>query len=434
MTKNKEMTVNIKRVTDGSNSHFFGYFDKCAWNADETKILAHEVNFDEYPPSATDKAIIGYVDLKADNNFVRIGETCAWNFQQGAMLQWHPAYPNTKIIFNDRQQNKYVTVIYDIETNEKLIFDEPVAAVSRDGRFAISLNFSRLYEMRPGYGYAGIVDKNSEIDASEDDGVKLIDLRTGDVKFLFSIKDVVDKQVDEALRKRSAKYWFNHALFTPDSERFCFFLRSREKDKVTTHTQLFTANIDGSDLYCLDDSGVISHFDWLNNEKLIAWARKKKPGGSSVQGKIVGLAGNPIFRIKPIGWLLNKLRGTVIGWIRNSIVGDRFVMYKDRTQERVDIGIGLLTEDAHCAFSGDGKYIAMDTYPHEDNLARLFLYDIKNNKVIDVAKLYSRPDLIGEVRCDLHVSWNRNGTKLCFDSVHEGKRQVYVVDIKSLIK
>ena len=33
-----------------------------------------------------------------------------------------------------------------------------------------------------------------------------------------------------------------------------------------------------------------------------------------------------------------------------------------------------------------------------------------------------------DTRCDLHPRWDRKGEKICFDSVFEGKRRVYIVE------
>jgi hypothetical protein len=39
-----------------------------------------------------------------------------------------------------------------------------------------------------------------------------------------------------------------------------------------------------------------------------------------------------------------------------------------------------------------------------------------------------------EIRCDLHPRWNRAGDAISFDSLHEGFRGVYSMEIGSLLK
>jgi Tol biopolymer transport system component len=46
----------------------------------------------------------------------------------------------------------------------------------------------------------------------------------------------------------------------------------------------------------------------------------------------------------------------------------------------------------------------------------------------------SPPDIVGkEWRCDTHPSASRSGRQFCFDSAHNGGRQVYVADIAGLL-
>jgi hypothetical protein len=49
---------------------------------------------------------------------------------------------------------------------------------------------------------------------------------------------------------------------------------------------------------------------------------------------------------------------------------------------------------------------------------------------IELGRYYAAPQFKGDVRCDLHPRWNRSGTQASFDSVHEGSRQVYVIDVR----
>ena len=73
----------------------------------------------------------------------------------------------------------------------------------------------------------------------------------------------------------------------------------------------------------------------------------------------------------------------------------------------------------------------------------MILYNLEKNKRIDIGKFYSIPDKkynigkdweISGMRCDLHPRWNRDGTKICIDSVHEGSRNIYVLDVSAIVK
>ena len=78
-------------VTRGTAHHFFGYYEKSPWNASGGLLAAHEVDFNDRPPGADDRARIGLVHLADGARFQPLAETRTWNWQQGSMLQWHPA-------------------------------------------------------------------------------------------------------------------------------------------------------------------------------------------------------------------------------------------------------------------------------------------------------------------------------------------------------
>ena len=63
----------------------------------------------------------------------------------------------------------------------------------------------------------------------------------------------------------------------------------------------------------------------------------------------------------------------------------------------------------------------------------LMLYDIASDRRIDLGKFYSPAIQLSERRCDLHPRWNRAGTQICFDSVHEGSRQIYLMDGDAIV-
>src|SRR5215831_20286657 len=86
----------VLRVSDpGSKEHplYTGFFFYQCLQFDPTGryVLAMRVDFDYRPIRPTDRADIGFFDLKQQNRWTKIGETTAWNWQQGARLQWRPA-------------------------------------------------------------------------------------------------------------------------------------------------------------------------------------------------------------------------------------------------------------------------------------------------------------------------------------------------------
>ena len=376
-------------VTKGPKHHFFGYYDKCPWNTSGRYLLSHENPFNHRPGTSDDAATIGIIDLESANQFQPITETHAWNWQQGSMLQWWPGDTENKILYNDIRQNRFVSVIKDIHTLAEDVLPRPVAALSHDGRKALSLNFARLADERPGYGYVGLPDRFKNETASDKDGIYLMDVTTGKYDMVISLAQMrrfTDKDIDNR-----TKHWFNHLLFSPDDKRFAFLHRWRST-QGDLRTHFYTADLDGSNIYCLNDHAVTSHFDWFDSRQILAFAH------------------------------------------RNTL-GFKYFLFTDKTNDIQAIGDEKLTQlfDGHCSYSPDRNWILTDTYPDAERLRFLLLYNHQTDKCIKLGAFYEPESKLDELRCDLHPRWSRDGKKVCFDSLHQGSRQVYIMDIAQVL-
>ena len=148
----QKLHLEVQRITDGPKHHFFGYFDKFPWNQKGNYLLAQEVDFTARQPIPGEKSVLGMIDLNNDNKFIPVAETDAWCWQQGCMFQWLND-SQSKVIYNDREGDHFVSRVLDIETGMRETLCRPIYCLSPDGKWALSLNFSRLDRERPGYGY-----------------------------------------------------------------------------------------------------------------------------------------------------------------------------------------------------------------------------------------------------------------------------------------
>jgi Tol biopolymer transport system component len=90
--------------------------------------------------------------------------------------------------------------------------------------------------------------------------------------------------------------------------------------------------------------------------------------------------------------------------------------------------------DGHCSYSPDRQHMLYDSYPDADGYRHLYVYSLKNKRGVTLGSYYSLPDIEGDIRCDLHPRWNRAGTHISFDSIHEGKRHVYAMDLRKVME
>jgi Tol biopolymer transport system component len=214
--------------------------------------------------------------------------------------------------------------------------------------------------------------------------VRLIDLDTGKSRLIVSLSQLANTAPRSDMA--GSHHWVNHIQVSPSGGRIAFFHIWRVgKDGWTV--RLYTCELDGSDLTCLLDTDFVSHYDWMDDDRIFVWTRL--PG-----------------------------------------MGERFALCDRRDGSRRVVGQGVLTEDGHGSFSPDREWIVNDTYPDRYGMRTLMLYRPLGARRIDLARLYSpKSRWWGEIRCDLHPRWSRDGRQICVDSVHSGERQMYIVDV-----
>ncbi|MBM4438100.1 MAG: hypothetical protein FJ029_12910, partial [Actinobacteria bacterium] len=372
-------------VTHEPGQHFFGYYDKCPWDPSGRYLLAMEAEAPDRMPTPEDRLHLGVIDLQGRGRFEPFATTRAWCWQQGTMLQWVPNQPHRTVVFNDRREGAFVGVALDLESGRERVLPRPIYALSRDGRQAVGLNFARLNDVRPGYGYAGLTDPWAAVDAPADDGVYHIDLVRGTAALAASYAQVV--AVAHTTDMDGNKTWFNHCQFSTDDGRVFFLHRWDVPGRPRQHRG-FTMNPDGANLRLAWDTRYISHFDWRSPHEILAWTE--------------------------------TARGA-----RGYYVAD------ERSGAARAVGMGVLTEDGHCSYRPGGGWIVNDTYPDARHLRTLLLHRERDDLRLDLARFLSPPELEGPLRCDLHPRWNRDGTQICIDSAHEGSRQMYLVDVST---
>ena len=387
----KKRTLEVEKISpDDGGFWFFGYFDKYPWDVSARYVLANRAEFMDRQPTADDKLIVGMIDRYDNNKFIKIGETKAWCWQQGCMLQWMNDGTGTKVIYNDRVGDKFVSRIVDVFTGEKQTLCRPVYCLSPNGKYALSVNFSRLDKERPGYGYAGVEDVFAGEKHPENDGVWLIDIEKNTSRLVISVDQIV--KTFNRPEMDDNPNWFNHLLFSPDSRRFAFFHRWRREDGWQT-THMFTADIDGQNIYPLNLEDMSSHYVWFADNKIINFANQHKGGWDYYEFT------DQSDTVKAVG--PEELRGI----------------------------------DGHCSYSLDGNWMLTDNYPipENNNHRSLFLFNNRSRELFELGKFYAAPGLSAPTRCDLHPNWSRDCSQVCFDSIHEGTRHIYIMDISGFI-
>lgn len=394
-----ETFVPYRQITHGPSHHWFGYYDKREFDFTNTLVLSNEVTFEGRSPNPDDQINVGYVDLANGDKWNHLGTSNAWGWQQGCMLQWIGG-DGRRVLWNDKDGDRFVCRIVDLDSGERKTLDLPIYTISPDGRYGLSADFRRINNLRPGYGYAGLPDPFVDQRAPTDSGIWRVDLRTGESKLVVSLSQVADIPWPDGDKHANAWHYFNHLLVNPSSDRFVFLHRYRpEFDPKTLAfkggfvTRMFSANLDGSDLYVLDPSGYTSHFIWDDPQHVTMWTR---PTGRS----------------------------------------DGFYQIQDHTGQIRPVGEKVMIQNGHNTNLPKPyeDWILNDTYPsRSDRRQTVYLYHRTSGRRIDIGHFPSPTQYSGEWRCDTHPRSSNDGRFVVIDSPTDAGRQLHLLDISEIV-
>ena len=323
------------------------------------------------------------VDLEDGDKWVELGETRAWCWQQGCMLQWRPG-SDSEIVWNDREGDHFVCRVLDVKTRELRTLPHPVYHLNPNGKVALGVDFARVNHMRPGYGYPGVEDRNKDVLAPEHSGLYLLDLDTGERTELFSIADVAAipyTNPDPA----GDKHYFNHIQWSPGGERFLFLHRWRPGGGTAGfETRMLTAAADGTDIRLITDKPGVSHFEWRDPEHICIH--------------------RGAYRVYP-----------------DDGSGDEETIWE--------------APNGHQSYLPDKDWVLTDTYPlGKDRQQVLYLLHIPTKRIVLLGRFPQPPEYKGEWRCDLHPRVTHGGRRVIFDSTHTGEgRQLFLIDISDVV-
>lgn len=382
---------NIIRVSpdDRDNEYFFGYYDKSPWDATGRYMLCMRAKNTWSEPDPSGEADILLLESLDGYAFHVIGKTHTWNVQQGCMAQWLGPDFLSKIIYNDLRGSKYCSIVMDVRSGKERILPMPVYTVSNDGKTALSLDFSRLHSLRLGYGYSALPEETKGVALPDKTCIWKMDLETGDVVELLKYTDFASFQPRPEMLEEGSVHKVNHLMLSPNGKRFMVLYRWFVGQRK--YTRLITCNVDGTDMYVLSDDDMVSHCYWKNDEEIIAFERKRE-------------------------------------------YGPGFYLMTDKTQKWTHIW-PQLSNDGHPSYCPtDNSLVVFDTYPSRSRIQEVKLgrdNDTEGGSVKTIAKVFSPFKYDNDTRCDLHPRWSRDGKQVCFDSVFEGHRGLYVVNVEN---
>lgn len=438
------------KSVNGYGHYFFGFHDLIAFNHDNEKILCLNPKIINRPPLPGEKIDFGYANTNSGQYF-KIGKTNAFNYPQGARQQW---LNNDQFIINNQVGNLWGAEVYDSVSGKQIESYESTAhCVTKDNKFAFGLDYQRIHRLG-GYGYTGLYDECENDPIPTTQGLWILDLNSKEKKLLVSIKEISECDISPNSTVQSHHY-ITHLVLNPSNNRIAFLHRFFLPDGGI-RTRLMTVGINGENLRCLT-VGFLSHFDWKDEKTIFIWGR--------TGGNVDIIRSNPVFSnpiIKPLLGLAKNAMKFVLNRLSNQLSMSFLLVSDDDIPTINEIAKGIITEDGHPMFSPTNRDVIInDTYPNSFGERTLMLYNFVSNVRIDlgVFKMINEKPEIRDLdqitkgvdqnilkmistdlycftrsglHCDLHPRWNYNGTTVAFDSIHNGKRNLYWMNVDKI--
>jgi hypothetical protein len=354
----------------------FWFFEGLQFDATGRYALAMKVSFQERDVTPADRGEIGYIDLADKNRWTRIGATAAWNWQQGCRLTWRGR--SNEILWNDLADDgsHFVCRTYDFKTGARRTLPRPIYDVSRDGAIALTHDFQRMRHGKS-TNYVGIPDRYEDQIAPAEIGIEKMDMNTGRVEFLISLKRMAEIAFPGGYKGKTNLYFFREG-WNPSGSRFIAFLKNADQP---TYTGGWSISADGKDVRFFYITP--SHHAWIDDNTILE--------------------------------------------------GRQFSIYKDdgsgKPHRVADVG----STDFDPTVLPGGQWFLLDTYPIK-GYQHVVLFHRPSRLFVPLAKLKNTAQVDTDYRVDIHARTSRDGRTVCIDATHEGLgRQMYIIPITHIL-
>jgi len=77
-----------------------------------------------------------------------------------------------------------------------------------------------------------------------------------------------------------------------------------------------------------------------------------------------------------------------------------------------------------------GQQFVTDTYPDKRRMQHLVMGDLRSGTLTHLGQFHQDFGYGGQSRCDLHPRWAPDGSGVFFDSVCDGRRRLYFLELE----
>jgi hypothetical protein len=170
---------------------------------------------------------------------------------------------------------------------------QPVAngGVKQDGGMFAAINYARMARLRPVTGYPGTWDWTGDVLHPTDDGLFVVDAKTGERKLIVTFKQMRDMLAARHPQIDKKPLFLNHTLWNREGDRIFFFVRGDfgAKDRINVP---MTVKPDGSGL--VEQRIFIGgHPEWDFKSRMLGRVEDKLIVYDSLKMEVVDTIGGP---------------------------------------------------------------------------------------------------------------------------------------------
>lgn len=355
------------------NEHYFvGYYDKDPVDFSGQDILCHKVD-NQYSNDIEPKnAEIGLLSID-NNQFQLLTTTNAMNWQLGSRVQW---LNKNIIIFNDVIDNNQCSIKFDINTKKTLLqYQRPFWDISPDKKYGASLNFSRIKEKRPGYGYIGNnIDNNTEV-------LTVFSLEDDSLIYYIRLEEIFEKVGFENITNEDI--YLNHIVWSPCSTKLMTIFHYENKKENRRMIYPVLIHLESKKIDFLFEDGYFSHHTWIDENRILAYIK---------------IDNNYCFAIwsKETGW--------------------------------EEIRDSMPKLDGHPTYIKSIDKVVVDSYPNRLGIMSLYIGSLDQNDKLDtIATIVNNFQYKGANRCDLHPRVSNKYNLIVCDTPLKNGRKVLII-------
>ncbi len=402
-------------VTPNRKGCIHRFFDTNPISPSGRYLAVFQFPFEDRRPEPGETGHIVLVDLESGEDRV-MAETCGWEPQMGANVNWGGS--DTELYFNDVDTDTWQPFAWKLNpfTGERQRMQGTVYHASPDGRWLISANMTTMRKSQPGYGVSiplGRMRRNLWQNCNED-GFYLTDTRTGKVKMLASIRELLERanppvKIEEV--EQQEIYGF-HSKFNPQGDRLMLSLRWFEA-KAEARWDMFkhhhnevrfawvTCDLNGENVHC-----AVGPEEWIKRGHHATWF----PDG------------------KQISMNLDLNREKMLRLVSVNQDGSDLKLMSD-----------ALPGSGHPTVHPNGKNVLTDTYKFEasalgDGTIPLRWIDLKKGTEECLVRVnVNQPYEDRVLRVDAHPAWDAAHRYVIFNGFVGGTRRVFIADLESRI-